>query len=226
MARSQIPALRLSLTPRESATLNLAPVRPAHRPSRREEIVKAAIAEFADGGPEGGSMSGIAIRADMTSAAVYYHFKSKDAVIDEIYAQLHDKWLTLLAAQEGETGLGLWVEGAIQRCANWMREEPEECRFLFLAGDAFGGYSRTRRREHVRRMIGHVANNLREFCPEIDRLSSIMRASALTTLIAEVARTSFQGRSRVPRTFPTTVKAAVVIGHRITQCDGFAGQVT
>ena len=51
---------------------------PAHRPSRRDEIVAAAIKIFAKKGYAEASISDIAEEASVAVTAVYYHFTGKD----------------------------------------------------------------------------------------------------------------------------------------------------
>lgn len=57
--------------------------RAAHRPSRRHAVVNAAMELFAAQPPDMVTVADIADRAGMTSAAVYYHFASKDAILSE-----------------------------------------------------------------------------------------------------------------------------------------------
>jgi AcrR family transcriptional regulator len=47
------------------------------RPSSREALLDAAVAEFASKGYEGATVAGIAARAGVTTGAVYGHFRSK-----------------------------------------------------------------------------------------------------------------------------------------------------
>lgn len=47
------------------------------RPSSREALLEAAVAEFAEKGYEGATVAGIAARASVTTGAVYTHFRSK-----------------------------------------------------------------------------------------------------------------------------------------------------
>ena len=57
--------------------------RPPHRPSRRSTVVDAAMGLFALHPPEHVTVADIAAAADMTAAAVYYHFPSKEHVLLE-----------------------------------------------------------------------------------------------------------------------------------------------
>src|SRR5690242_10829332 len=55
--------------------------RPAHRPSRRDDVLVAGTVEFVERGFASVSVTDIAKRAGMTPAAVYYHFPTKEDVL-------------------------------------------------------------------------------------------------------------------------------------------------
>jgi AcrR family transcriptional regulator len=56
------------------------------RPSRRDAILQAAIELFAKGGSRGTCIAAIADRIGVTPPAVIHHFKTKDALLDEVMA--------------------------------------------------------------------------------------------------------------------------------------------
>lgn len=58
------------------------PRKPAHRPSRRAQIVNAAIRVFARSGLADASVQEIADEAGVVPTAVYYHFGSKEELFD------------------------------------------------------------------------------------------------------------------------------------------------
>jgi AcrR family transcriptional regulator len=70
--------------------------RPANRPSRRHEILTAAIELLAVQPPDQIAVSDIAAQAGMTPAAFYYHFTSKDEILDEIIAEFAGDWSKLV----------------------------------------------------------------------------------------------------------------------------------
>src|SRR4051812_50146270 len=55
---------------------------PAHRPSRRQEIIDAAIKVFARTGFAETSVQDVAEEAGVVPTAVYYHFAGKDELFD------------------------------------------------------------------------------------------------------------------------------------------------
>ena len=57
--------------------------RPAHRPSRRGVIVSTAFELFAARPADSITVADIAAAADMTSAAIYYHYPSREEILLE-----------------------------------------------------------------------------------------------------------------------------------------------
>ena len=53
-----------------------------HRPSRREDIVSAAIRVFAAKSFSDASIHDVALEANVVSSAVYYHFAGKDELFE------------------------------------------------------------------------------------------------------------------------------------------------
>jgi AcrR family transcriptional regulator len=58
------------------------------RPSRRDEILQAAVELFAKGGSRDTSIAAIAERIGVTPAAVMHHFKSKNDLMREVVAEI------------------------------------------------------------------------------------------------------------------------------------------
>jgi AcrR family transcriptional regulator len=61
------------------------------RPSRREAILQAAIDLFAKGGSRGTCIAAIAERIGVTPAAVIHHFKTKEALLREVVAEIDNR---------------------------------------------------------------------------------------------------------------------------------------
>lgn len=60
------------------------------RPSRRDELVRAALAAFSEHGYEATSVGRLAASTGLSKAAFTYHFTSKDALLIEIASPLLD----------------------------------------------------------------------------------------------------------------------------------------
>jgi AcrR family transcriptional regulator len=64
----------------------VAPGRRGGRPSRRDELLTAALELFATGGTRGTSLEAIAQQIGVTRSAITHHFKTKEALLREIAA--------------------------------------------------------------------------------------------------------------------------------------------
>src|SRR5262245_30417168 len=67
--------------------------RPAHRPSRRTAVIDGAMGLFATMPVDEVTVQDIASAVDMTPAAVYYHFASKEQILIEGMQQFRDQLL-------------------------------------------------------------------------------------------------------------------------------------
>jgi AcrR family transcriptional regulator len=68
--------------------------RPAHRPSRRADVVEACLLLAANRPLDEVTVADIAAAADMTSAAIYYHFVSKEDILREGLEQFTEALVT------------------------------------------------------------------------------------------------------------------------------------
>ena len=55
--------------------------------NKKEKIILAAISEFAKDGFEKASIDAIALKAKVAKGTVFYHFKSKNELFEEIVAE-------------------------------------------------------------------------------------------------------------------------------------------
>jgi AcrR family transcriptional regulator len=85
------------------------PRRPAHRPSRRHVVVEGAMGLFATIPVDEVTVQDIATAVEMTPAAVYYHFASKEQILIEGMHQFSEQFLDEIRSQvprPGDPGLG------------------------------------------------------------------------------------------------------------------------
>ncbi len=78
------------------------------RPSRREELVDAALAAFIDWGYEATSVGRLAALTGLSKAAFTYHFETKDALLAEIASPLLDALAEVLRHHPAEPE---WPDG-------------------------------------------------------------------------------------------------------------------
>jgi AcrR family transcriptional regulator len=85
---------------------------PAAKPDTRDRILDVALDLFTDQGFDGTSLREIAKRLNVTKAALYYHFESKDDILLALHMRLHEfgrEALLKMAKQEPVT-LTQWGE--------------------------------------------------------------------------------------------------------------------
>ncbi len=70
--------------------------RPANRPSRRQDLVAAAVELFSLQAWDFVTVADIVERAGMTPAAFYYHFSSREQLLEEVVQDFADEWVTLV----------------------------------------------------------------------------------------------------------------------------------
>lgn len=108
------------------------PPRPAHRPSRREEIIDAAIRVFSREGYTAASVEDIAQECGVAATAVYYHFGGKDELFNQALRTALDRFSeTVYAARlSGDPTAPATLRRVIH--AGWLRatSHPAEMRFL------------------------------------------------------------------------------------------------
>ena len=105
---------------------------PAHRPSRRQEIVDAAIKVFARTGFAETSVQDVADEAGVVPTAVYYHFAGKDELFDvalqSVITELDD--VVDAARPEGEQGAAA-VSQITTAVWDWIESRPDHARILY-----------------------------------------------------------------------------------------------
>ena len=101
----------------------------------RGRIITEAARIFADNGYSGSSIQDIVEAAGTTKPMVYYYFKSKEGLYQEIFRSIHEKAIASQNEIVAKTDLTIrekLVE-LVEIDFNWAREAPERARFMFAA---------------------------------------------------------------------------------------------
>ena len=105
---------------------------PAHRPSRRQEIIDAAIKVFARTGFAETSVQDVADEAGVVPTAVYYHFAGKDELFDVVLQSVItelDEVVDRARAEEDHPAAALsQITTAVW---NWIESRPDHARILY-----------------------------------------------------------------------------------------------
>lgn len=121
--------------------------RPPHRPSRRSSVIDAAMGLFALHPPESVTVADIAAAADMTAAAVYYHFPSKEYVLLEgleIFAGQYLATMRELARADGDAG---WARQLISDLLEWLEVQRTPATVYFAHSSGVDATIEALRRE-------------------------------------------------------------------------------
>src|SRR6476620_2521291 len=107
---------------------------PAHRPSRRDEIVDAAIEVFAENGFIDTSMSDIPAAADVAVTAVYYHFAGKEALYGAAIASVLESVNQVVVAVRPDDAPAAddTLYKVIDAVWEWVDDNPGPARLMHL----------------------------------------------------------------------------------------------
>jgi AcrR family transcriptional regulator len=100
---------------------------------RRDDILDAARACFAEHGYAATTIELIAARSGASNGSIYHHFGSKDGILAALYtgalASYQGELLALLRAHADDAEAG--IRGAVVHHLEWVEAHPEETRTLF-----------------------------------------------------------------------------------------------
>lgn len=101
---------------------------------RRELILQAAVAQFAERGYHAASMDGIAAAAGISKAVVYDHFASKQELYTVLLEKVRAEVDAAVAAAVApvEEGGEAQVRAAMEAFFRFVEDHPQACRLLFL----------------------------------------------------------------------------------------------
>jgi AcrR family transcriptional regulator len=74
------------------------PRKPANRPSRRQDLIGAAVELLSLQPWDMVTVADIVDRAGMTPAAFYYHFSSREQLLEEVVEDFAEKWVVTIEA--------------------------------------------------------------------------------------------------------------------------------
>ncbi len=134
----------------------------AHRPSRREEIIAAAISVFATHGFVDASIAQVADSASVAVTAVYYHFASKGELYEAALSSVLRTVDDIVAAIRSDDAPGDLdtLHRTIDAVWTWVDGHPDSAALMSLHAPAATRRSAELRHEfdehHVRRAFGYV----------------------------------------------------------------------
>lgn len=133
---------------------------PAHRPSRRADIISSAIRLFARKGFVDTSIGDVADESDVVVTAVYYHFSGKEelfsAAVNQVFESIND---VVEQARAGSPDGGTdTLDAVIDAVWDWIDDHPDEAALVHLQLPGVTRQITTLRQDfddlHVRRAFG------------------------------------------------------------------------
>jgi AcrR family transcriptional regulator len=165
---------------------------PAHRPSRRNDIIDAAIRLFARKGFVDAAISDVAEEADVVVTAVYYHFSGKEelfsAAVHRVFESISEVVAQARAADAPADNESLGA--VIDAVWEWIDTHPDEATLFYLQLPGATRQITTLRQEfeelHVERAFGYIGSANRGRSAAARKALETLAARTLVDLLISV----------------------------------------
>lgn len=162
---------------------------PAHRPSRRQHIIGAAVRVFGRKGFAETSVQDIAEEAQVVPTAVYYHFDGKEELLELAMRRVFDELNAVVekARPDTEPGDAKGLLRVIDAVWDWVEKNPDEARLFQIQVASANGKVKLLRDEFEQRHIQRAYDYLPEAAtrsPRAARARHAAQALAVRTLIS------------------------------------------
>lgn len=182
--------------------------RPANRPSRRHEILEAAVDLLATQPPDEIAVSDIAAHCGMTPAAFYYHFTSKDEILDEIVAGFAERWSEDVSAALAEVHSAEDLAHFVDRVLTWVEDRERAARVYFVTSVGSTSSCEATRRKTRTELARKATRTYREILPDADKIKAAIGGLALVTLLEVVARDRLEAEASYRTLGPVRFRAS------------------
>ncbi|KUO09365.1 TetR/AcrR family transcriptional regulator [Streptomyces sp. DSM 15324] len=161
--------------------------RAAHRPSRKQWVIEAATELFATQSPDEVTVADIASRAEMTSAAVYYHFSSKDQILAEAMrafaAALRERLQALTEAHEPGSDIGAPVTVLLA----WMGEHRSAATVFFVSSAGMSQEAESLRHQSRTEVLDELVRLIRKARASVSDAEAAVIGLGLLALLETAA---------------------------------------
>lgn len=161
---------------------------PAHRPSRRQHIISAAVRVFGRNGFAETSVQDIADEAQVVPTAVYYHFAGKEELLELAMRRVFDQLNAVVetARPDTEPGDAAGLLRVIDAVWDWVEKNPDEARLYQAQMASANGNIKLLRDEfeerHIQRAYDYLPENTTR-SPRAAKSRHASQALAVRTLI-------------------------------------------
>jgi AcrR family transcriptional regulator len=160
--------------------------RSAHRPSRRQAIVDAAVRVFAHKGFADAGIQDIAAEAGVAPTAVYYHYSGKEELFDLALQRVLDEISAVVigARPDGAPADMDALTRVIEEVWEWIESHPDEARMFWLHTSGATSQARIIRQQfeqrHAQRAFDYMSTSQ---LPPRSRRSAAARHAAHTLAV-------------------------------------------
>ena len=168
--------------------------KPPHRPSRRSAVVASAMELFSAPGSDTVTVAEIARDAGMTSAAVYYHFASKDEILLEGLRAVGEQLVAetkRLAAEVADSGSS--IDRLPVGLLHWIDGHRIDSTVWFVSSAGVSLAVEQLRREQRGQLMQLLSRAVRHARPGLPAPETAVVATALMSLVEVSASTWLSG---------------------------------
>jgi AcrR family transcriptional regulator len=108
--------------------------KPANRPSRRQDLVTAAVELFSLQPSDLVTVADIVERAGMTPAAFYYHFSSREQLLEEVVQEFADLWTATVEGLLTSASSPDELSDVVIKLLDEMEPSEQVAKIYFLSG--------------------------------------------------------------------------------------------
>jgi len=162
--------------------------RPANRPSRRHEILESAVDLLSVQPPDEIAVSDIAAHCGMTPAAFYYHFASKDEILDEIVGSFAERWITAVSEALASVASPDGLTACVDQVLSWVEDNEAAARVYFVTSVGATSSCEAIRRRTRNDLARRASRSMKEIATDQDRIRVAIAGLGLVTLLEIVSR--------------------------------------
>lgn len=162
--------------------------RPAHRPSRRKDVIDAAMSLLATRSSEEVTVTDIADACGMTPAAIYYHFAGKDDILLEGLRSFGSALVSELERHVDSSDREVADPGVVLAdLVQWIDQRRDSARFYFINSAGLSESIEALRRSIRIEVLETMALLARAANPRMNRAESGVTATGMLAALENAA---------------------------------------
>jgi AcrR family transcriptional regulator len=166
-------------------------------PTRREEILDAALGSFNEKGVTATTVDDVRQRSGASVGSIYHHFGGKDELAQELYVEiLRDYQRGFLAVLRRERDAERGIKGLVRHHLRWVRANPERACYLLRGRPRESEALRAVNRELFRATAAWLEPHVE--AGRVRRLPLDLTYAILAGPAQEFSRHWLEGRMRTP----------------------------